>query len=98
LSLLIDLIVGSLVGSLGYSKTAARYDAITTVRVMMNQVVENELLNLEQVKQLSVRAGQSSKKDYQSVASKFNFSEKQRSNALEGSNCSQFIVGINEAK
>ena len=45
-------IIGSLIGSLGYSKTAARYDAITTACVMVNQAVENELLTAEQVKQL----------------------------------------------
>ncbi|ENW93385.1 hypothetical protein F904_01441 [Acinetobacter dispersus] len=45
-------IIGSLIGSLGYSKTAARYDAITTACVMVNQAVENKLLTAEQVKQL----------------------------------------------
>lgn len=98
LSLLIGLIIGGLIGSFGYSKTVARYDAMTTACVMMNQAVENELLTPEQVKQLGTLTGQSLKQDYQSVASKFQFSEKHLANASAGSNCSQFIVGVNEAK
>ncbi|MCH7313349.1 hypothetical protein [Acinetobacter sp. ANC 3882] len=98
LSLVVGLVIGGLIGSFGYSKTAARYDAMTTACVMMNQAVENELLTPEQVKQLGTLTGQSLKKDYQSVASKFQFSEKQLANASEGSNCSQFIVAVNEAK
>nr|WP_262447265.1 hypothetical protein [Acinetobacter pittii] len=52
----------------------------------------------EQVKELGELTGQSLKKDYESVASKFKFSEKQLGNASEGSNCSQFIVGVNAAQ
>ncbi|RPE30830.1 hypothetical protein EC846_1531 [Acinetobacter sp. BIGb0102] len=98
LSSILGLIIGGLIGSLGYSKTAARYDAMTTACVIVNQAVDNELLTAEQVKQLGNLTGSALKKDYASVASKFNFSEKALSNAVEGSNCSQFIVGINEAK
>lgn len=98
LTAIIGLIVGGLIGSFGYSKTAARYDAMTTACVIVNQAVENELLTPEQVKQLGGLTGSVLKKDYASVASKFNFSEKALSNASEGSNCSQFIVGVNEAK
>ena len=98
LATIVGLVIGGLLGSLGYSKTAARYDAMTTACVMVNQAVENELLTPEQVKLLGPLTGQSLKQDYPSVAAKFNFSEKQLANASEGSNCSQFIVGVNEAK
>ncbi|WP_215901939.1 hypothetical protein [Acinetobacter seifertii] len=98
LAVVVGLIVGGVVGALGYSKTAARYDAMTTACVMVNQAVENGILKPEQVKELGELTGQTLKKDYASVASKFKFSAKQLGNASEGSNCSQFIVGVNAAK
>ncbi|MFW1648703.1 hypothetical protein [Acinetobacter nosocomialis] len=98
LAVVVGLIVGGVVGALGYSKTAARYDVMTTACVMVNQAVEHEILKPEQVKELGELTGQNLKKYYASVASKFKFSEKQLGNASEGSNCSQFIVGVNAAK
>ncbi|ENX13066.1 hypothetical protein F895_02794 [Acinetobacter sp. CIP 64.2] len=97
-SVIIGLIVGGVLGSLGYSKTAARYDAITTACVMVNQAVEHDILKPEQVKQLGELTGQSLKKDYSSVTSKFKFADNQLDNASEASNCSQFIVGVNAAQ
>ena len=90
LAVIIGLIVGGVIGALGYSKTAARYDAMTTACVMVNQAVEHGILKPEQVKELGELTGQSLKKDYESVASKFKFSEKQLGNASEGSNCSSY--------
>lgn len=98
LSVIVGLIIGGILGSFGYSKTAARYDAMTTACVIVNQAVEHEILKPEQVKQLGELTGQTLKKDYASVASKFEFSEKNLANASEGSNCSQFVVGVNSAK
>ncbi|MDX8252416.1 hypothetical protein [Acinetobacter pittii] len=98
LAVIIGLIIGGVLGALGYSKTAARYDAMTTACVMVNQAVEHGLLQPEQVKEFGELTGQSLKKDYESVASKFKFSEKQLGNASEGSHCSQFIVGVNAAQ
>lgn len=85
LAVVVGLIVGGIVGALGYSKTAARYDAMTTALVMVNQAVEHGILKPEQVKELGELTGQTLKKDYASVASKFKFSEKQLGNASEGS-------------
>ncbi|ENU92023.1 MULTISPECIES: hypothetical protein [Acinetobacter] len=98
LSITGGLILGGLIGSFGYSKTAARYDAITTACVMVNQAVDNELLTAEQVKRLGGLTVDVLKEDYTSVASKFKFSEKMFGNVAEGSYCGQFIVGMNEAK
>lgn len=98
LSLVIGLVVGGLLGALGYSKTVVRYDAITTACVIVNQAVENELLSPEQVKQLGSLTGANLKKEYPSLASKFSMPEKMLKNASEGSNCSQFIVGVNASK
>lgn len=98
LAVVVGLIVGGVVGAIGYSKTAARYDAMTTACVMVNQAVEHGILKPEQVKELGELTGQTLKKDYASVATKFKFSEKQLGNASKGSNCSQFIVGVNAAQ
>ncbi len=73
-------------------------DAMTTACVMVNQAVEHGILKPEQVKELGELTGQTLKKDYASVASKFKFSEKQLGNASEGSIRSQFIVGVNAAQ
>ncbi len=97
-AIIIGLIVGGVIGALGYSKTAARYDAMTTACVMVNQAVEHGILKPEQVKEFGELTGQSLKQNYDSVASKFKFSEKQLGNASEGSHCSQFIVGVNAEK
>ncbi len=52
LAVVVGLIIGGVVGAIGYSKTAARYDAMTTACVMVNQAVEHEILKPEQVKEL----------------------------------------------
>ncbi|HAV5501235.1 TPA: hypothetical protein JI107_17995 [Acinetobacter baumannii] len=98
LAVLIGLIVGGVIGAFGYAKTAAKYDAISTACVMMNEAVENNLLNVEQVKTLGELTGTNMKKDYPTVASKFAFSPENLKNASEDSNCSQFIVGFNQSK
>ncbi len=58
LAVVVGLIIGGVVGALGYSKTAARYDAMTTACVMVNQAVEHEILKPEQVKELGELTGQ----------------------------------------
>ena len=62
LAVIIGLIIGGVIGALGYSKTAARYDAITTACVMVNQAVEHGILQPEQVKELGELTGQTLKK------------------------------------
>ena len=64
---------------------------------MVNQAVEHEILKPEQVKELGELTGQTLKK-IMLLLQKFKFSEKQLGNASEGSNCSQFIVGVNAAQ
>lgn len=98
LSVVLGLIVGGLIGAFGYSKTFAKYDAISTACVMVNEAVKNNLLAEDQVKILGQLTGADLKKSYPTVASKFSFSPESLKNAAEGSNCSQFIVGINESK
>ncbi len=62
LAVVVGLIIGGVVGAIGYSKTAARYDAMTTACVMVNQAVEHEILKPEQVKELGELTGQTLKK------------------------------------
>ncbi|WP_038342451.1 hypothetical protein [Acinetobacter sp. A47] len=97
-SVIIGLVVGLILGTFGYSKTVGRIDVMTTACTIVNQAVEHEILKPEQVKPLGELTGQVLKKDYASVASKFKFSEENLANASEGSNCSQFVVGVNSAK
>lgn len=62
LAVVVGLIIGGVVSVIGYSKTAARYDAMTTACVMVNQAVEHEILKPEQVKELGELTGQTLKK------------------------------------
>ncbi|CAA0235063.1 putative exported protein [Acinetobacter baumannii] len=98
LSLIVGLIVGGLIGAFGYSKTFAKYDAISTACVMVNEAVKNNLLAGDQVKTLGQLTGADLEKSYPTVASKFNFSPESLKNASKDSICSQFIVGVNESK
>ncbi|EXS25348.1 MULTISPECIES: hypothetical protein [Acinetobacter] len=98
LSAIIGLLLGGLVGAFGYAKTAAKYDAISTACVMVNQAVENKLLAPEQIKQYGELTGTALKKNYPAVAAKFTFSQEALNKASDASNCSQFLVGFNSAK
>ncbi|MEI1706846.1 hypothetical protein V8Q14_15790 [Acinetobacter baumannii] len=98
LSIIIGVIIGGLIGAFGYAKTAAKYDAMSTACVIVNEAVENHLLTNEQVKTLGNLTGANMKKDYPTVASKFIFSTENLKNASESSNCSQFLVGFNQSQ
>lgn len=50
------------------------------------------------MKELGHLAGQEMNKNYASVVSKFALSKEQVEAASPESNCSQFLVGVNEAK
>ncbi len=50
------------------------------------------------MKELGHLAGQEMNKNYASVASKFALTKEQVEAASPESNCSQFLVGVNEAK
>ena len=97
LSVLIGLVIGSFIGFFSYSQIFARYDAVVASCVTVNQAVDSKLLTIEQVKQLGVLTGNSLRADHQTVASKFNLSNKQIISASKDSVCSQFLVGVNQA-
>lgn len=98
LVLIIGLALGSIAGYITYSQLTARYIAASTACVIVNQAVEKQLLTAEQVKELGSYAGTEFKKSYESVASKLALSQEQIDAASPESNCSQFLVGINQAK
>lgn len=98
ISLLIGLLLGTILGYMVYSKTVARYDAVTTACVIMNQATDNNLLTPEQAKQLGQLTGKVLHQHYPSVAKKFAISEQQVKHASDGSQCSQFLVSIYDAK
>ncbi|WP_038342140.1 hypothetical protein [Acinetobacter sp. A47] len=98
LAVIVSLIIGGLIGSFGYSKTAAKYDAISTACVIANEAVDKELLTVEQVRELGALAGTKMKKDMSSVASRFAVSPDILKDASKESNCSQFLVGFNSVK
>lgn len=97
LSGLISVVIGGLVGFFSYSQVFARYDAVVTSCVMMNQAVDHQLLTTEQVKQLGVLTGKSLKLSHGTVLNKLSLSDSQVANASEGSVCSQFLVGVNQS-
>ena len=95
---IIGLALGSIAGYIAYSQLTARYVATTTACTIVNEAVNNKLLTTDQVKELGHLTGQEMNKNYESVASKFALTKEQIEAASPESNCSQFLVGFNEAK
>lgn len=97
ISAILGVVVGGIVGFLSYSQVFARYDAVVTSCVIVNQAVDSKLLTPEQVKELGVLTGKSLGADYKSVANKLSLSNGQVANASKDSVCSQFLVGVNQS-
>ena len=95
---IIGLALGSIAGYIAYSQLTARYVATTTACTIVNEAVNHKLLTTDQVKELGHLAGQEMNKNYASVASKFALTKEQVEAASPESNCSQFLIGVNEAK
>ncbi|MFC6051487.1 hypothetical protein A6M14_06010 [Acinetobacter sp. Ac_877] len=98
LLIVISLAIGSIAGYVSYSQLTARYVAATTACTIITQAVDNKLLTAEQVKELGTLTGQELNKSYASVASKLALTKAQVDAASPDSTCSQFLVGINQAK
>lgn len=94
---LLSLIIGLVIGYFIYAKTAARFTAVTTACVIINQAVDQKLLTPEEAKQLGQLTGQELKAHYGSVAEKLRISDQQASAASESSQCSQFLVGVHQS-
>lgn len=87
-------VLGFVGGYLFYAHTVARYDAISSVCVAMQEAVEHELLTPAEVKTLGSWTGSVLKQQYRSVADKLSLPQQGVRDASPDSMCSQFLVGV----
>lgn len=78
-----------------YANTVARYDAMSSVCVAMQEAVQSQMLTTQQVKELGVLSGRTLRRSYSSVASKLSIPPEAVRNASDASVCSQYLVGVN---
>lgn len=93
----ITALLGFIGGYLFYANTVARYDAMSSVCVAMQEAVRNRMLTPEQVRALGVVTGSTLKRQYSSVASKLSMPKEGVNTASPDSMCSQFLVGVHLA-
>ncbi|HEY4665273.1 MAG TPA: hypothetical protein VIG85_09845 [Comamonas sp.] len=94
---LITALLGFGGGYFFYANTVARYDAMSSVCVAMQEAVSNQLLSTEQVRTLGVLTGSTLKRQYSSVADKLSIPKEGAAKAAEGSVCSQFLAGVHQS-
>lgn len=94
---LITALLGFAGGYFFYANTMARYDAMSSVCVAMQEAVHKQMLAPEQVRALGVATGSTLKRQYSSVASKLSMSKESVQHASPDSVCSQFLVGVHLA-
>lgn len=94
---LITALLGFGGGYLFYANTVARYDAMSSVCVAMQEAVRHQMLTPAQVHALGMATGSTLKRSYSSVADKLSIPKESVSNAAEQSVCSQFLVGVFQA-
>lgn len=80
-----------------YANTVARYDAISSVCVAMQQAVDNQMLTTTQVHTLGMLTGSALKRQYSAVADKLSIPPEGARNASAQSICSQFLVGVHQS-
>lgn len=93
----ITALLGFAGGYLFYANTMARYDAVSSVCVAMQEAVRNQMLTPEQVRMLGVVTGSTLKRQYSSVASKLSIAKESVPQASPDSMCSQFLVGVHQS-
>lgn len=91
---LITALLGFAGGYFFYASTMARYDAMSSVCVAMQEAVRNNMLTPQQVRALGVVTGSTLKRQYSAVASKLSMPKEGVQNASPDSMCSQFLVGV----
>lgn len=94
---LIAVLIGFAGGYFFYANTVARYDAMSSVCVAMQEAVKNQMLTPEQVRALGSATGTTLKHSYSSVADKLSLPQGSVDKASEQSICSQFLVGVHQA-
>lgn len=94
---LITALIGFGGGYFFYANTVARYDAMSSVCVAMQEAVNNKMLSPQQVRDLGVVTGSTLKRQYSAVAKKLSVTPEGMRNASPDSMCSQFLMGVNAA-
>jgi hypothetical protein len=94
---LITALIGFGGGYFFYANTVARYDAMSSVCVAMQEAVRNQMLSIEQVRALGMVTGTALQRDYSSVAGKLSIPKESVASASRTSVCSQFLVGVHAA-
>lgn len=94
---LITALLGFAGGYFFYANTVARYDAMSSVCVAMQEAVRNQMLTPQEVRALGVVTGSTLKRQYSSVASKLSMPKEGVQNASPDSMCSQFLVGVHQS-
>lgn len=94
LSIILSLIIGGVVSYLITTQTTAKYNTLNATCTTLNTAVENNMLTTEQVKELGKLT--KNKLGNSQAAKYFEMDKDKLKNASTGSNCSQFIVGMNQ--
>jgi len=94
LSVVLSLIIGGIISYLVTTQTTGRYNALNATCTTLNTAVENEMLTTEQVRELGKLT--KNKLGDSQAAKYFTMDKEGVSNASSESNCSQFIVGMNQ--
>lgn len=94
LLIVVALILGGFVGYTVNSMTISKYNTINATCTLLNVAVDNHILSQEQIVNLG-RLTKEKLGDVQS-AKAFRLSDEQIKSASESSNCSQFMVGMNQ--
>lgn len=81
-----------------YAHTMARYDAVSSVCVAMQEAVRLQMLAPEQVRQLGMVTGSTLKRDHRAVADKLSISDHSAREASPQSMCSQFLLGVHQSR
>ncbi|WP_336756135.1 hypothetical protein [Pantoea sp. USHLN298] len=90
------LVVGGVLGYIVNNLTISKYNTINATCTLLNVAVDNHMLSPEKIVELG-RLTKEKLGDAQS-AKAFSLSTKQINSASESSNCSQFMVGMNQVK
>lgn len=94
---LITAVLGFAGGYFFYANTVARYDAISSVCVAMQEAVRSNMLTPQEVRSLGVLSGSTLKRQYSAVASKLSIPKESVATASPDSMCSQFLVGVHQS-
>lgn len=95
---LLTALLGLAGGYFFYAHTMARYDAVSSVCVAMQEAVRLQMLAPEQVRQLGMATGSTLKRNYSTVADKLSISDHSAREASPQSMCSQFLLGVHQSR